>query len=339
MLIKPIPMDHSSRHRFPHRCFSARAVCALACVVPLCAAPSGEAQGQAAKPGATASVQHGLDLVETGHCREAMPLLQRGLSQIGDKTQRYHAEMATVRCAMALDQDQTAVDTLLQLRRESPDDPEVLYVSTHLFSELSMRAAQELQGRAPTSYQERRLEAETLESQGKNQDAAAIYREILAQNPKLPGIHYRLGQIDLAVAGDSAPTDDAKAEFEKELQVDPTNASAEFVLGELARRAGNWDEAIPHFSRAARLDVGFSEAYLALGMSLTASGKFAEAKAPLQRYVKMEPDDPAGHYQLALAYSHTGDSAGAQREMALQAQAAARAKTSTDTTQGHTVPQ
>jgi tetratricopeptide (TPR) repeat protein len=333
-------MDHSSRGRLPHyRRLAAQAFCVLACVAPLCTAPSVWAQTQTAKPGAAASVQHGIDLVETGHCREALPLLQRGLSQITDKTERYHAEMATVRCAMALNDDQTAVDALLRLRRDSPGDPEVLYVSTHLFSELSMRAAQELQAKAPTSFQERRLEAETLESQGKNQDAAAIYREILAQNPNLPGIHYRLGQVDLAIAGDSGPTDDAKAEFEKELQVDPTNASAEFVLGELARRAGNWDEAILGFSRAAKLDVGFSEAYLALGMSLTASGKYAEAKAPLQSYVKMEPDDPAGHYQLALAYSHTGDQAGAQREMALQAQAAARAKSSTDTTQGHTVPQ
>jgi predicted Zn-dependent protease len=308
-------------------------------VALLCAAPSSEAQALAAKPGAGASVQHGIDLVETGHCQEALPLLARGLSQIADKTERYHAEMATVRCAMALGQDQAAVDALLELRRESPGDPEVLYISTHLFSELSIRAAQELQAKAPTSYQERRLEAETLESQGKNQDAAVIYREILTQNPKIPGIHYRLGQVDLVIAGDSGHTDDAKAEFEKELQVDPTNASAEFVLGELARRAGNWDDAVQRFSRATKLDVGFSEAYLALGMSLTGSGKFAEAKAPLQSYVKMEPDDPAGHYQLALAYSHTGDSAGAQREMALQAQAAARAKSSVDTTQGHTVPQ
>ncbi len=285
-----------------------------------------------------ASVQHGVQLVETGRCKEALPLLERGLPLVTEKTLRYQAEIAIVRCAMALDQEQTAADTLFLLERESPGNPEALYVETHLFSEMGMRAAQELQAKAPGSYQARRLQAEGLESQGKNDEAAAIYREILKENPKIPGIHYRLGQIDLALAGDSGTMDAAKQEFEEEVAVDPTNASAEFILGELARRKGDWDEAIRHFSRAAELDAGFSEAYLALGMSLTASGKYAAAKPPLEHYVKLEPDDPAGHYQLALAYSHTGDQAGAQREMALQAQAAARNK-STDTTQGHAVQQ
>jgi tetratricopeptide (TPR) repeat protein len=292
---------------------------------------------QAAKTASAESVQHAIDLVAQGRCRDAVPLLRKGLPQIVEKALRYHAEMATVRCAMALDEQQTAVDTLLQMQREWPGDPEVLYISTHTFSELGMRAAQELQARAPTSYQERRLEAETLESQGKNEDAAAIYHKILDDNPRLPGIHYRLGQIDLAVAGDSGPTDAAKDEFEKELVIDPSNASAEFVLGELARRGGDWNQAILHFSHAIKLDRGFSEAYLALGMSLQASGKYTEAQSPLENYVKMEPDDPAGHYQLALSYSHTGNKEGAAQEMTLQAQAAARRKNVTDNSEGHAI--
>lgn len=309
--------------------FSCAAFLTCTATQPLCA--------QAARAGSAESVQHAIDLVAQGQCRDALPLLRRGLPQVSEKTVRYPGEMATVRCAMALDEQQLAVDTLLQMQREWPGDPEVLYIATHTFSELGMRAAQELQARAPTSYQERRLEAETLESQGKNEDAAAIYRKILEENPKLPGIHYRLGQIDLAVAGESGPTDEAKGEFEKELAVDPSNASAEFVLGELARRGGDWDQAILHFSHAIKLDRGFSEAYLALGMSLQASGKYAEAQPPLESYVKMEPDDPAGHYQLALSYSHTGNREGAAREMALQAQAAARAKRVTDNAEGHAI--
>jgi predicted Zn-dependent protease len=306
----------------------------FAAVLILSVAASASAQ----TPAAPAPALHrGIDLVAQGRCREALPLLKRTLPQVKDKSLRYDGEMAVVRCAMALDQQQTAADTLLQLEREAPGDPEVLYIATHLFSELGARAAQELQARAPNSYQEHRLEAETLESQGRNQDAAAIYQKILADNPRVPGIHYRLGQIDLALAGDNGPTDAAKEEFRKELQVDPTNASAEFVLGELARRAGNWNDAIQHFSRATKLDAGFSEAFLALGISFASSGKYAEARAPLESYVRMQPDDPAGHYQLALAYSHTGNPAGAQREMALQAQAAAHSHSVTDNAEGHAI--
>lgn len=304
----------------------------------LCAAAlsAGAALAQTASP--DASVQQGIQLVESGRCTAALPLLERGIPHVTDKSLRYRGEMAEVRCAMAVDDRQIAVDTLLRLQRESPGDPEVLYIQTHMFSDLAMRAAKELEEKDPGSYQARRLEAENLESQGKEEDAAAIYRDILKDHPSVPGIHYRLGQIDLALAGDAGPTDAAQAEFEAELSVDPTNASAEFILGELARRKGDWNVAIQHFTRATQLDVGFSEAYLALGMSLAAAGRYADAKPPLEHYVQLQPDDPSGHYQLAIADAHTGDQAGARREMALQAQAAARAK-STDTTGGHPVQQ
>ncbi len=296
-----------------------------------------QTSAQTVKQASAPSVEQGIKLVESGRCAEALPLLKRTLSQTSEKSQRYRVEMATVRCAMALDQEQTAVDALLSLKRESPGDPEVLYISTHYFSELGMRAAQQLQSIAPDSYQQHRLEAETLESQGKNTEAAAIYTRILESNPRTPGIHYRLGQIALDQAGPDGSTDAAKQEFLKELDVDPSNASAEFILGELARRAAQWDTAIAHFSHAVKLDAGFTEAQLALGMSLAASGKFSDAISPLERYVKMQPEDPAGHYQLALAYSRTGNKDGATREMALQAQAASRSKTTTDTAEGHSV--
>jgi tetratricopeptide (TPR) repeat protein len=242
-----------------------------------------------------------------------------------------------VRCAMALDQEQLAADTLLQLKREAPDDPEVLYISTHYFSELGTRAAQQLQKQAPASYQAQKLDAEALESQGKNDEAARIYEKILQTDPKTPGIHFRLGQIDLDRAGPDGSTNEAKQEFQKEIDIDPSNASTHFVLGELARRSGQWDEAIDRFSSAIKLDAGFSEAYLALGMSLAASRKFAQAASPLESYVKLQPEDPAGHYQLAVVYARTGNKPAADRQMALQAQAASRAKSITDNAEGHSV--
>jgi len=297
-------------------------------------APSLRAQPQAAAP--ALSVAQAVELVESGRCAEALPALKRGLPRVADKQLKYHAEMAMVRCAMALDDEPAAVESLLRLRRESPNDPETLYIATHYFSELGMRASQELEAKAPNSFQARKLQAESLESQGKNDEAAAIYAKILDENPKTPGIHYRLGQIELAKAGASGPTDEAKKQFEQEVAIDPLNASAHFVLGELARRQNDFETAVKEFSQAAKLDVGFSEAYLALGMSLAATGKFADAVTPLQRYVKMESGDPAGHYQLAVAYSRTGNKDGAARELALQAQAQS-AQQATDNAEGHSV--
>lgn len=297
------------------------------------------AQTRKQPSGSSPAVEHAIQNAANGRCKEALPVLKRTLIRITDKDLKYRAAMAITRCAMGVQDDQTAADTLLLLKRDFPSDPEVLYIATHYFSEMGMRAAQELAAKDPISFQARRLQAESLESQGKNEEAAAIYNKILEENSKIPGIHYRLGQILLAEAGESGPTDKAKVEFQKELEVEPNNASAEFILGELARRQGQWNDAIPHFTRASQLDVGFAEAYLALGMSLNASANFTAAVKPLESYVTMQPADPAGHYQLAMAYARTGNKEASAQQLALQAKAASSAKATMDTTEGHAVPQ
>ena len=268
------------------------------------------------------AAKQAIALGQKGKCREALPMLKRSMPQTSDKQLEYETAMMTARCAMSLDQTETAVRALLLLNREFPHDPEVLFTTTHFYSELASRASQELAATAPNSAQAQQLEAEAFESQGNWEKATAQYQEILKQNPQAPGVHYRLGRIFLS-KNPSEP-ENAKKEFEQELKVDPSNASAEFMLGETARQAGQWNDAIAHFSRASQLDEGFLEAYLGLGMSLNSAQKFSEAVAPLEKYVKLEPADPAGHYQLATAYARSGRKQDAEREMTLQREAAAK---------------
>jgi len=308
-------------------------------VVSITLAGSGQKLKTGSAPVPAQSVQQAIKMVESGRCTEALPSLKRDLSRLVDKDLQYHAAMAMARCAMSIGDEQAVVDALGFLKRTAPDDPEALYIATHYFSELSTRAAQQLESKAPSSFQARKLQAESLESQGKYDEAISIYKKILEENPNTPGIHYRLGQIMLSQVSPSDSTTSAETEFQQEIKIDPLNAAAEFVLGELARRGNRWDDAIAHFTRAATLDVGFSEAYLALGMSLTASGQFARSITPLEKYVSMEPGDPAGHYQLALAYTRVGNREASARQMVLRRQVAAAAQQSVDTVEGHAAPQ
>jgi predicted Zn-dependent protease len=277
-----------------------------------------------ASPDYTVSAQRALELAEHGRCKEALPALLRAVPHLSGKDLRYHAAMGQARCAMALADTQNAVSALMLLRREFPDDPEVLFICIHYFSQLAMRTSQELASKAPGSVQARRLEAEAFESQGKWDEAAGIYRGILREKPREPGLHYRLGQVLVSKAGDTGPLDEARAEFHKEIEIDPQSAPSEFVLGELDRRAAKFDDAARHFTRAAAIDPEFAEAWLGLGISLTAASKFADAVKPLETYVRMLPEDPAGHFQLALAYGRTGNREGAQRETALQKEMASK---------------
>ena len=111
-----------------------------------------------------------------------------------------------------------------------------------------------------------------------------------------------------------------------ELKADPNNAAAEYVLGELARQAREFPEAAEHFSRAAKLDPTFVDAFIGLGKSLVAAGQTPEAVAPLEAAVKLEPENPVALYQLAYAYRRVGRTQDADRELEVYRQTNERAR-------------
>jgi len=287
-------------------------------------------QAQVAKKPAAAVdssvvAERGAKLAETGHCAEAMPLLKKSFPQTSDKDLKLKIGFDAVRCAMTLNQADLAVDFLRLLNRVFPHAPEVLYLTVHIYSDLSLRASQELADVAPSSSEARQLNAESLEVQGKWDEAAAEYRRILEHNPHAIGIHFRLGRLLLSKPDpDASMTDQAKEEFQQELEIDPTNAGAEYVLGELARQAQHIPEAIEHFTRATKLDASFGDAFLGLGMALVFNKQYSDAILPLETAVKLQPANPAGHYQLAIAYGQTGRKEDAKREAALQRETADR---------------
>jgi tetratricopeptide (TPR) repeat protein len=284
-----------------------------------------EAFGQATKQipstDVANSAQRAIKLAQTGHCEEAVPALKRSSQRILEKPLKRTVAFAGVRCAMLLNQAEAAVDFLHLLNHEFPNDPEVLSLSVHTYSDLSTRAAQQLAMTAPNSAEAHKLNAEALEAQGKWDAAEKEYKFVLQQNPHLPGIHFLLGRLLLSKP-DPSPTaaEDAKKEFRAELEIDPSNAGAEYVLGELARQESQWPDAIKHFSRAAELDAGFGDAFLGWGSALLSAKRFSEAIPPLETAVKLEPQNPGAHYNLATALTRAGRKRDADKEFAIHRQ-------------------
>jgi tetratricopeptide (TPR) repeat protein len=265
--------------------------------------------------------EHAANLAENGRCPEALPLLKRALRQTSDAAMKKRIGLDGLHCAMARDTPYDSLDFLAVLTRDFPHDAEVLYAATHAFSDLAMKSSQDLARDAPFSFQVHELNAEALEIQGKWEQAAVEYQKIVDLNPMFPGAHARLGRALLSKPHPS-PNDVAQAKkaFEEEIEIDPRNAAAEYVLGQLAADSSDSSSAIRHFERATKLDGSFSEAYLGLGTSLNSAKRFADAISPLETYEKMAPDSPSGHYQLAVAYSGAGRKEDANREAALQRQ-------------------
>lgn len=248
----------------------------------------------------------GLSLAETGACPEALTYLRKANTRPLTQDVKKTLGQAGIRCAMLLNQQDDAMDFLRELRHEFPRDADVQFLSVHVFSDLSIRASQDLLFTNPAAYQVHQLNAESLEMQSRWDDALFEYRAVLEKNPNLPGIHYRIGRLILSKPKTATTFEDAKKEFEAELAINPNNPGSEYVLGEIARQQEDWADAILHFGKAAQLDGNFADALIGYGRSLTAAGKADEAIEPLERAAKLQPKNPAVHYHLAIALRRAG---------------------------------
>src|ERR1700736_3850813 len=135
--------------------------------------PASLVLAQEAKPAPSAGSGSGVTeekavaLAEQGHCKEALPSLKRILSGQGPAEDRKKAGIVGLRCAMNMKSTDTALDFLRLLNHQFPEDPEILFVLVHAYSDLSTRVAQNLASTAPRSLPAHKLNAEALEMQGK----------------------------------------------------------------------------------------------------------------------------------------------------------------------------
>jgi len=272
----------------------------------------------AAETGTTVSEERAFSLAEQGRCAEALSALKRVLNGQRPAEVRKKAGVVGLRCSLTIDSRDSTLDFLRLLSHQFSQDPEVLFILVHAYSDLSTRTAQELGRNAPQSLPAHKLNAEALEMQGKWDEAQREYEEMIEKEPHAPSVHYLLGRLLLSrPEPDANSARRAKEEFQKEIQIDPRNAGAEYILGEMARQESQWEEAISRFSRAAKLDPTFGDAFMGWGFCLVNRKRYEEAIAPLQSAVRLQQGNPSAHYNLAVALSRSGKKEEAEKEFAI----------------------
>ncbi len=195
-------------------------------------------------------------------------------------------------------------------------DPELLYDTYRVYTQLASQALSSLAQVAPRSPRLQQILAESLMTRGDFRGAITEYKKALAENPRLSGVHFELGQAILAKSQDPAARVAAKKEFQAELSVDPSDPYAEYGLGEIFWLDSNPKAALGHFSRAAKLSPRFADAQIGLGKVLMELGAIDKALAHFSAAAHLEPQNPQVHYQLALAYRKLGRLKEADRQMA-----------------------
>jgi tetratricopeptide (TPR) repeat protein len=309
----------SQRH-FELRRFLAKALLFVAVAGNLRSLPVILAQSSKAVPTTRVPVspEKAIRLAEQGHCRESMSGLKHAMAGTTAPDTRKQAGVLGVRCSLAVDDRDSTDEFIRWLSKQFPQDPDVLFVIVHAYSDLSTRTAQDLGRTAPDSFAAHKLNAEALEMQGKWEAAEFEYEAMIKKDPNARGIHFLLGRLLLSRPDAGADVvERAKQEFGKEIQIDPNNVGAHYILGELARRDGKCDEAMPKFTEATNLDPNFAEGYLGQGLCLVTMKKYEEALSPLRTAERLMPENPEVHNSLATALQRSGHTAEAQKEFAI----------------------
>jgi tetratricopeptide (TPR) repeat protein len=257
-----------------------------------------------------------MSLSELGEYQEALPGLEKGFHRSPDPAIKRMCGLQLERAYTWLHENGKAVEIALDLDRLYPNDPEVLYHNAKIFGNSAFLSVQKLAKIAPNSVWRHEAAGEAYESQGSNVQAIDQYQRVIAIDPNRPGVHYRLGRTWLARSRDDSSTDDRKQamkEFEKELELDSSNANAAYELGDMYRSSGQLNEAKDAFELALKSHPDFEEAHLGLASVLMSLRQPALALPHVQKAIALNHDDAVSWYRLARAEKALGHTAEAEK--------------------------
>ena len=241
-----------------------------------------------------------------GHCAEATEELTARFHSSADPDLARLAGLALVQCMSTVGATDKAIAVAAQLEAKYPDDADVLYQAARLHMKAFNDVTRRMFEKTPASYRVNQLSAEIFETQSKFAEAAGEYRKAIAKNPRAVNLHFRLGRAILLESHDPEALAQALKEFEAELALNPSDAAAEFQIGQILNATGKPAEGLPHFQKALDLSPDFAEAALAIAKMRLQAKQYAEAIPLLERVAAVQPDNEAGHYNLMLAYRNSG---------------------------------
>lgn len=149
-------------------------------------------------------------------------------------------------------------------------------------------------------------------------DIETLWRTTCTRNPGSWMAHVNLGN---ALRQEGKP-DDAIAQYEEALRLDPKEAEAHHNIGLTLMQKGKVDDAIAQYRQALQFDPKLLSAYVNLGDALLQKGKADDAMAQYIAALKIKPDDAMTHYNLGTVLFQQGklDEAIAHFEQAVKIQ-------------------
>jgi tetratricopeptide (TPR) repeat protein len=137
--------------------------------------------------------------------------------------------------------------------------------------------------------------------------AKAAFRQNLESatlNPADASAHYNLGLIHQS----RGELDEARARFERALEIDAEEIDASYQLGRIARQQKRYADAIQHFEQVVSRNPAHSqhEVWREVAATYVSAGQFEDARTALDQFLEHRPSDPEGLYLMGRAHAGLG---------------------------------
>jgi tetratricopeptide (TPR) repeat protein len=222
------------------------------------------------------------------------------------------AEMTLARVLLSQNDNNGAAAHLRHIVQEEPRNQEAWYLLGKTYMKLSEEALGQVSRINPDSPLAHEISGELMESMHNMDGAIVEYKKAADLAPQradalahLANGYWMLGKWD-----------SARAEFEKELALDPNDCIAQWKLGNTMLEQGDAAaDSLKPLSASVKQCPALAQARVDRARALIKLGRQNEALPDLMSALKTNPDEPSIHFLLASVYRAQGNAAQAQAEM------------------------
>jgi cellulose synthase operon protein C len=148
--------------------------------------------------------------------------------------------------------------------------------------------------------------------QGNLTDAESLLTRLLRKHPQDPGIIYAMGAV-YYLEGKFA---DAKSFLKHSLEIRADQIGASYYLGLTYDTSGDDEQAVVVFQDLLKRHPDYGLGYVKLGTILLREHKYEEARQNLEKAIALLPASGEAHYQLAVLFKRTGNTAESENQFA-----------------------
>jgi len=145
--------------------------------------------------------------------------------------------------------------------------------------------------------------AGALAGEGKLEEAAVVFQELLTKYPDIAEVHYNLGLLRVRQESWSA----AIESLEKAVELQPEHGAAALALAGAYEQSGRGDEAAARIERAAAENQDDPQVQQTAAYFYLNANRNEEALPHLERWRNVQPDSAEVHYLLATVATGQGD--------------------------------